>query len=256
VAAANERGEVDTLLLVRGGGSIEDLWSFNDEQLARQVAQSAIPVISGVGHETDFTIVDFVADVRAPTPTAAAELACAPRSELLRQLGYAAQALARVQRRRLEQAAQRLDRASAQLVSPVERLARQRERLALLAHRLSAAWRAPQSRRAARLELLAQRLSHRVPDTARAHERLKAMGERMRRGQAGALQAAQARLAAAHAQLRAFDPGNTLARGYAIVRDAQGGVVRDAGQLSAGQALDLTFARGGASADITQVRRD
>ncbi|WP_312541191.1 exodeoxyribonuclease VII large subunit, partial [Achromobacter mucicolens] len=133
---ANERAEVDTLLLVRGGGSIEDLWSFNDEDLARQVAVSEIPVISGVGHETDFTIVDFVSDLRAPTPTAAAELACAPRAELLGRVMQTLQTMVRGQQRRLERAAQRLDRATAQLVSPAQRLQHQRERLNSLQYRL------------------------------------------------------------------------------------------------------------------------
>lgn len=256
VAAANARGEVDTLLLVRGGGSIEDLWSFNDEQLARQVAASRIPVISGVGHETDFTITDFVADVRAPTPTAAAELACAPRTELLRVLDQAARALGRAQRRRLDQAVQRLDRISAQLVSPAQRLARQGERLAALRHRLASAGRAPQGRRAARLALLAQSLAHRAPDAARARERVLGLAERLARAQARLLESRVAKLAAAGGQLRAFDPQNTLARGYAIVRDPGGAIVRDAAQLAAGQRLALAFARGQAWADVVRVVDD
>ncbi|NMU93111.1 exodeoxyribonuclease VII large subunit, partial [Achromobacter ruhlandii] len=147
IRLANARGEVDTLLLVRGGGSIEDLWSFNDEALARAIDASAITTISGVGHETDFTIADFVADVRAPTPTAAAELACVPRSELLGRVMYAAETLVRGQQRRLERAAQRLDRATAQLVSPAQRLEHQRERLNGLSYRLASAWAGPQARR-------------------------------------------------------------------------------------------------------------
>ncbi len=254
VRLANGRGEVDTLLLVRGGGSIEDLWSFNDEALAREIDASAITTISGVGHETDFTIADFVADVRAPTPTAAAELACVPRSELLGRVMYAAETLVRGQQRRLERAAQRLDRAAAQLVSPAQRLEHQRERLNSLSYRLASAWTGPQARRGARVNLLAQRLAHRVPDTRRGAERLAAVSRQLTQAHARLLARRRDQLAAAGAQLRALDPGNTLARGYAIARDADGRIVRDAAHLAAGQGLDLSFAQGGARVEVTQVR--
>ncbi|CAB3905436.1 Exodeoxyribonuclease 7 large subunit [Achromobacter insuavis] len=254
VRLANARGEVDTLLLVRGGGSIEDLWSFNDEALAREIDASAITTISGVGHETDFTIADFVADVRAPTPTAAAELACVPRSELLGRVMYAAETLVRGQQRRLERAAQRLDRAAAQLVSPAQRLEHQRERLNSLSYRLASAWTGPQARRGARVNLLAQRLAHRVPDTRRGAERLAAVSRQLTQAHARLLARRRDQLAAAGAQLRALDPGNTLARGYAIARDADGRIVRDAAHLAAGQGLDLSFAQGGARVEVTQVR--
>jgi exodeoxyribonuclease VII large subunit len=251
IESANRRAEVDTLLLVRGGGSIEDLWSFNDEALARAVANSAIPVISGVGHETDFTIVDFVADVRAPTPTAAAELACVPRLDLYNRVMQLAGALIRAQERRLERLAQRLDRAAGQLTSPGQRLAHQRERLVSLRHRLLGAWAAPQARRRARVDLLLAKVLHRGPDLERAADRLRDRMRRLQQAQARLLQHRASRLDALSTHLRAFDPQHVLARGYALVRDEHGQLVRDAASLTAGQALDVLFGRG--SADVTVV---
>src|SRR6201996_2975987 len=139
VEAANARREVDVLIVCRGGGSIEDLWAFNEEGLARAIAESALPVVSGVGHETDFTIADFAADVRAPTPTGAAELVSPQRVLLLRDLDQRHASLARGFGRMMERRAQQLDWLSRRLVSPAERLARQRMHLQQLSARLATA---------------------------------------------------------------------------------------------------------------------
>ena len=137
--SANRRAECEVLLLVRGGGSIEDLWSFNEEIVARAIRASRIPVLVGVGHESDFTIADFAADQRAPTPTAAAELATPSRSQLLGNIADCARCLAREMRRRLQYAAQALDGAAKRLVHPAERLRRSEQTLGQLRARLGLA---------------------------------------------------------------------------------------------------------------------
>lgn len=229
---AAARAEVDTLLLVRGGGSLEDLWSFNDEALARRIASCPIPVISGVGHETDFTIADFVADLRAPTPTAAAELCCEERGRLAGRLQAACDLFARGQQRRLEHAAIRLDRACAQLVSPVQRLQLRRQRLEFAARRLQAG--------------LDRLLQERRRRPAMAMDRLTI-------GLDGLLQRCHRRLEAPLAALGALDPHRVLGRGYALVRRADGAIVKNALDLKIHEPIEIEFCQGRAQAEVTRT---
>jgi exodeoxyribonuclease VII large subunit len=140
LAQAQKSNQVDVILLVRGGGSIEDLWAFNDEQLAYAIASSTIPIISGVGHETDFTIADFVADLRAPTPTAAAEMATPDRLELLRQIQGYADFMQRMMRQKLEREAQRIDQLSMRLQHAIPNPTQMRQRQNQLQERLMRVW--------------------------------------------------------------------------------------------------------------------
>jgi exodeoxyribonuclease VII large subunit len=153
-----ERGDIDVILLVRGGGSIEDLWAFNDERLARTIVRSPVPLVCGVGHETDFTIADFCADVRAPTPTAAAELAARARQEWIDELDSFAQALQRGLQRRIDGSHQRLDQVASRLGRPLAHLSAQQVDLGRVAHRLHFSLHARLQREHNRVGMAHQRL--------------------------------------------------------------------------------------------------
>lgn len=254
IDAASARAEVDVLLVVRGGGSLEDLWAFNDESVARAIARCAVPIVSGVGHETDVTIADFVADVRAPTPTGAVVAAVPDRVALGRRLLAQAEALSRAMTRSLERAAQRADAAGLKLRHPGERIAHQRERLASLAGRVDGAVRQTRERAAWRLDALDARLARAVPDIATRRERIAQLEARVGIALASRMMQTRDRVARCEAALRHLDPTAVLDRGYAIVRDTAGTIVRDAATLAPGQAIAVEFAQGAATATVDTVR--
>jgi exodeoxyribonuclease VII large subunit len=290
---AARRAECDVLILARGGGSLEDLWAFNDERLARAIVASPIPVVSGIGHEIDFTIADFAADVRAPTPSAAAELVVPDaqewltavtrlgtriqrgmrrrleeRRERLRWLdGRAAlvspmarvaqqtqrldefeQRLARAARRRLEQQRERLRwlAGRAALVSPSARLARQLQRLRELEQRLWRAARHADGVRRAQWRDLESRLRQasplaRVRDACARHDALQA---RLRTAGRELVRGARARLMPLVRTLNAVSPLGTLGRGYAIVTNTAGDILRDATHAPPGTIIEAQLANG------------
>jgi exodeoxyribonuclease VII large subunit len=254
VQIASARAECDVLIVCRGGGSIEDLWAYNDETLARAIAASSVPVVSGVGHETDFTIADFVADVRAPTPTAAAELVSANRIEVCEQLRHLTSRLQRTLQRGLENRMQRLDYLSRSLVHPGDRIRHQRQHLAHLANRLCGGWKRSAEARAWRLLGVARGMHAARPDVAALERDRIGYGRRLRDGARMRLAHSGARLSALEAHLKHLDPTRVLKRGYSIVVDAKGAIVHDAGQLTPGDAVELRFGRGSAEAEVKSVK--
>ncbi len=235
---------VDVLLLVRGGGGIEDLWAFNDEALARALRACPLPVVCGVGHETDFTIADFAADLRAPTPTGAAELASAGWYAARAELAVLEPRLRRAVERRFGELAQRLDRAALRLVHPRERLRRERDTLARLGERLRHAT----ARRLETADLRTTRAGLRLRAAAPRPQALAArvdmLGERLARAATRLLEARSQRLEALAAHLQHLAPQAVLARGYAIARDERGRVLRNAASVPEGSAVSVQLADG------------
>jgi exodeoxyribonuclease VII large subunit len=223
---------VDVILLVRGGGSLEDLWAFNDEQLARTICQSPVPVVSGVGHETDFTISDFVADLRAPTPTAAAELAAQPRTVWMGALDLLGERLRGAVWRHLDTEGQRLDNVVQRLGRPSGLVARQQWRLGQQAQRLRYAALSHLQQEKTSLLALNSNLPVRFQSAVRQqHERL----DRASRS------------------LALLDPNLVLQRGYALLRTTEGMPITSAVQAIAGELLVATLADGEVALQVLQT---
>ena len=230
IKLVNERAECDVLLLCRGGGSIEDLWAFNEEVVARAIAASRIPVVSGVGHETDFTIADFVADQRAATPTAAAQMIAPERQELLQRLRHSAQRLARGRLRQAERTIQQFDFLQRRLLHPAQRMQQQAQYLGQLRQRL-----------------------YRVgPNFAQLGVRQMELMRRLQGSMRHALERHDTLLRGLQQHMSHLDPQQVLARGYSVVRDENGVIVLDSTGLSLGGHLDITFAHGWARTELKE----
>ncbi|WP_158752900.1 exodeoxyribonuclease VII large subunit [Dyella sp. S184] len=245
---ASSSGRYDVLLLTRGGGSLEDLWAFNDEAVARAIHASAVPVVSAVGHEIDFSIADFVADLRAPTPSAAAELLVPDAVAVGRHLQQLQQRMVTLQQRQLQAQAQRVDHLLARLQTqrPQARLARDRERLLHLQHRLGAVLREQSQLRQTRLERLHARLLAQHPRTQLSllARRLAEQDQRLRRAITYTLERQQTALRHAGHALHAISPLATLERGYAILFDEAGQVVRSVAAVSEGDTVNARMSDG------------
>jgi exodeoxyribonuclease VII large subunit len=234
---AVDRNECDVLIMGRGGGSLEDLWAFNDEKLARAIADCPVPIVSAVGHEVDFTIADFVADVRAPTPSGAAEIIVPDREDWLRSINSFATRIARLGQRAVEDRAQTLDWLARRLVrtSPEQTLLRQHDRLRDMQRRLLSAMRRGVSTQRPVLANLWQRLQRTGPETIAAPTH---------------------RLQLAMRGLHAVSPLATLDRGYAIVEDVESGkVLADAGDATIGGDIRARLAKGELVATVKSKKK-
>lgn len=241
LAAASRAGVHDVLLVTRGGGSIEDLWAFNDEAVARAIRASAIPVVSAIGHEVDFTIADFVADLRAATPSAAAELLVPDANDVARDLRHRLTRLELLMRRALQTRAQRLDRAYARLDAhrPQARLALGASRLDTLQQRLRHIVAERHHRAERRVGELAARLERRHPARLieRSRQQLDERHARLRRVLTDRLGRQRALVAELGRTLHAVSPLATLSRGYAILFDETGRVLRASGDAHRGASV-------------------
>ena len=255
IGNANRRAECDVLILCRGGGSIEDLWAFNEEALARAIAASQIPLVSGVGHETDFTIADFVADLRAPTPTAAAIATVPDREELTVAVHNLARRLSGDLHRMMQARAQRVDHAALRLQHPATRMIERARTLLHFRRRLGLALPAQLKSLASETAVLGGRLVRAAPRTADHAELVDRARGALKQAMRGTLRNCEVRVMQFAESLLHLDPNAVLARGYSLVRDASGMVVRDGGKLSSGDAVSIAFAKGWADAEITRNGR-
>ena len=252
---AQRHGVADVLIIGRGGGSLEDLWCFNEEAVARAIAGCSIPSVSAVGHEVDVTIADFVADLRAPTPSAAAEKISPDQSHWLRRLAEQQLRLGQSARRLLLRLDQQLGHLAARLRDPRRELQDKAQRMDELDMRLNKAMNLKLQQQQLKTGHLAQRLGTQSPAKTlqNAGEQVQRLNERLNKAIRQNLRQQQEKLQLNAQTLNVVSPLATLGRGYAIVRDDQNRIVRSADQLSAGQTISARFGQGNVSAEVTKV---
>ncbi|MGI9290776.1 MAG: exodeoxyribonuclease VII large subunit [Gammaproteobacteria bacterium] len=260
IETAVERKESDVLIIARGGGSLEDLWSFNEENVARAIAACSIPTVSGVGHEVDITIADLVADIRAPTPSGAAELVTPDRSVLLRAINDLHRRAGLMLKQQLAVSAENLRRTRTSLnrLHPGAVLDQLRQTGDELTGRMTDALLERIAELRAEYRLLTLRLKHTAPADRieRLQEQLTANRLSMAAELRELINMLSTRAAVAAGSLNAVSPLATLERGYSIVRDTKGQVARDASRLKSGDSIEIQLARGRAAATVTKVSKD
>ena len=252
IKTASQRAECDVLIVCRGGGSIEDLWAFNEEPVVRAIEACAIPVVSGVGHETDFTLADFVADVRAPTPTGAAELVSPNRQESLLRLAQAQGRLKTVLEQRYFDASQKLDWLARQIRHPRQKLDDQRASISKLAQMLSYSMTQNIRAHTARFERQTQTLKHCRPDVSVYKNNIDRFQTALSHSFRQLLVHRRQSLTAQAALLEAVSPQHILERGFSVVKNTRGQVIRNADTLKQGQKLHITFADGETDVRVTK----
>lgn len=252
IKTASQRAECDVLIVCRGGGSIEDLWAFNEEPVVRAIEACAIPVVSGVGHETDFTLTDFVADVRAPTPTGAAELVSPNRQESLHRLAQAQGRLKTVLEQRYFDASQKLDWLARQIRHPRQKLDEQRASISKLAQMLSYSMTQNLRTHTARFERQTQALKHCRPDVSVYTQNIDRFQTALSHSFRQLLVHRRQNLTAQAALLEAVSPQHILERGFSVVKNTRGQVIRNADTLKQGQKLHITFADGETDVRVTK----
>ena len=252
IKTASQRAECDVLIICRGGGSIEDLWAFNEEPVVRAIEACAIPVVSGVGHETDFTLTDFVADVRAPTPTGAAELVSPNRQESLHRLSQAKGRLKTVLEQRYFDASQKLDWLARQIRHPRQKLDEQRTYIHKLAQTLSYSMTQNVRAHTARFERQTQALKHCRPDISVYRQDIDRFQTTLSHAFRQLLAQRRQSLTTQTALLEAVSPQQILERGFSVVKNTRGQVIRNADVLKQGQKLHITFADGETDVRVTK----
>ena len=252
IKTASQRAECDVLIVCRGGGSIEDLWAFNEEPVVRAIEVCPIPVVSGVGHETDFTLADFVADVRAPTPTGAAELVSPNRQESLHRLAQAKGRLKTVLEQRYFDASQKLDWLARQIRHPRQKLDEQRTHIHKLAQTLSYSMTQNVRAHTARFERQTQALKHCRPDISVYRQDIDRFQTTSSHAFRQLLAHRRQSLTAQTALLEAVSPQQILERGFSVVKNTRGQVIRNANALKQGQKLHIIFAEGETDVRVTK----